>query len=64
MLYYKIPEEYDNKYIGSHMLVGSELYTHKELQKLGIFDAVKKIAVPLEISKRRIYWLFGARFEI
>ena len=70
MTYYRVKPEYDNfrliknhKYCG--ILVGNELYTQKELVKSGILycyrvqpDFFEKV----EISRKKIYWFFGARF--
>lgn len=70
MIYYRVKPEYDNKirytYNNKHqgepnsILIAHELYTAKEFQKIANcpawFDRV-------EISERRVYWSFGARFE-
>ena len=71
MKYYKVKKEYDQrtiyKYKGNYripftFLVADELYTEKELEKIGIrkdsrmFDAV-------EVSRKKIYWFFGCRFQ-
>lgn len=53
------------------ILVGNELYTEKELARLtqrAVFrgNGCKDNKAPFEavnISKRRVYWFFGARFE-
>ena len=69
MLYYKVKPQYDNKtrYIRNNkrqiipngILIGGELYTPKEYEKLmncsEWFDKV-------EIPKNKIYFFFGARF--
>lgn len=64
MRYYKVLAKYDNckvvnngKYTG--FLVGNELYTEKERQKLNVPDNVFEI---IEVSKNKTYWFFGARF--
>ena len=72
MLYYRVKPEFDNRtkygYVGSTyklkelgILVGNELYTPAERQKIAnssrYFDVVR-------ISQRKTYWFFGARFEI
>lgn len=66
MLYYRVREQYDNfpknpKVRDGNILVGGELYTKKELNKLpyiyeGAFERV-------EIDKKNTYFFFGARFE-
>lgn len=70
MLYYKVKPNYDNapkfKLTNDHrakpdgILVGNELYTPAERAKIAngswFFDEV-------EISRKKIYWFFGARFE-
>lgn len=40
--------------------VGRELYTEKEISRFVGWEAIVE---PVEISKRNIYWAFGARFE-
>lgn len=65
MTYYRVRKEYDNfpqnpKVCDGNILVGGELYTEKEFNKLpfvyaGAFEKV-------EIPKNQTYWLFGARF--
>lgn len=69
MLYYRVREEYDNMTVLTDIngrrfttfhIIGGELLTERERERYGVpvymCDAV-------EISKRRIYWCFGARFE-
>ena len=71
MIYYRVKPEYDNKtrYIWNNkhqsvpnsILIAHELYTAKEFQKIANCSAwFEKV----EISKRRTYFSFGARFEI
>lgn len=71
MLYYRVKADCDNyprfAYIGksnkvkrSGSLVGHELYTPAEREKIANSD---KFFEKVEISKRKIYWLFGARLE-
>lgn len=65
MTYYRVREQYDNfpknpKVKDGNILVGGELYTEKEFNKLpfvyaGAFERV-------EIDKKDTYFLFGARF--
>ena len=65
MIYYRVREQYDNfpknpKVKDGNILVGGELYTEKEFEKLpfvyaGAFERVK-------IDKKNTYMFFGARF--
>ena len=65
MTYYRVREQYDNfpkdpKVRDGNILVGGELYTEKEFNKLpyvyaGAFEKV-------EIPKKATYFFFGARF--
>lgn len=73
MTYYRVKPQYDNKqrfvYVGHSnlkirpdgILVANELYTPSERERLAMkadfFDKV-------EISKKKVFWLFGARFDI
>ena len=66
MTYYRVREQYDNfpknpKVRDGNILVGGELYTEKEFNKLpyiyaGAFERV-------EIDTKHTYMFFGARFE-
>ena len=61
MKYYKVKPEADNRRrADGSIYVANELYTSAEAKKYNLnmayVDAV-------EVSKRRVYWLFGARFE-
>lgn len=70
MLYYKVKPKYDNKTrytwnnhrqgIPNGILIGNELYTPGEFKKIANcpewFETV-------EISKKSVYWFFGARFS-
>lgn len=69
MKYYKVLRKYDNveqlkkvngkiKYNGT-ILVGDELYTEKEFEKLA---NPRKMFEIVEISKFKTYFFFGARF--
>lgn len=61
MLYWKVKPECDNKRrADGSVLVANELYTTKEKEK---FHISENALVPVEISKRCIYFFFGARFE-
>lgn len=73
MTYYRVRQKYDNKqlytensphrYVG--LLIGNELYTRKEFDKLlnkcGI--VILPMFVPVEVPKSKVYFFFGARFE-
>ena len=84
MIYYKVKPEFDNVVVSKNydFLVGNELYTGKEIQKLEKLyanrrnyskvekelDGKEKVIFYsmfdlVEISKRRVFWSFGARFE-
>lgn len=76
MQYYKVKADYDNirlyrceagKYKYIRFLIGGELYTEKELEKVlkncTFLNAKNRCFDLVEISKKSIYWLFGARFE-
>ena len=71
MLYYRVTADADNRtrylYSGtsyklkeSGILIGGELYTPREREKIANSD---KFFEKVYISKRRVYFLFGARFE-
>lgn len=71
MLYYRVKPQYDNTkcfvYIGHSnlkikqegILVGNELYTPKERERLAMKDEYFE---KVNISRKKIYWFFGARF--
>ena len=42
-------------------LVLNELYTERELSRLGL-DYIKPQLQAVEVSRKKIYWSFGARF--
>lgn len=69
MKYYQVTEEPKGGeiYLHSlnywHSLVKGELYTAKELKKLNI-NPCSKFFTPVEVSRRKIYWFFGARFAV
>jgi hypothetical protein len=60
MLYYKATQ-YNNGY-GKNLVVNNELLTPKEFNKHN--DKNKALFVPVQINKNKIYWFFGARFEM
>lgn len=70
MIYYKVKPEYDNRTrytwnnkhqgVPNSILIAHELYTAKEFQKIANCpEWFEKV----EISKKRTYFFFGARFE-
>lgn len=62
MTYYRVPRTLDNvpnKKIG--ILVGNELFTYKELIKYNLLDRINELE-QVDVSKKSIYWFFGARF--
>ena len=66
MVYYKVKMKHDNKHKNAkkhddNIYIGNELYTEKEVikQKLNLGYLTK-----IEVSKKMIYWLFGARFKV
>ena len=70
MKYFKVPASLDGRavikkglYCGKiqRFLIKNELYTAKELQKYGITETG---LIPVDIPKSRIFWNFGARFEM
>lgn len=60
MQYFKVKEEYD-QYSKTKLpiLVKDELLTKKEMEK---YNVPEKAVDPIEVSQKRIYWCFGARF--
>ena len=71
MMYYRVKGDCDNYpkfvYVGksnkvkqSGLLVGEELYTPAERAKIANAD---KFFEKVEVSQRKTYWFFGARFE-
>lgn len=69
MKYYQVTEEPKSGqiYIPSlqqyHIIVKDELYTEKELNRLNL-NPGSKFFTPVEVSRRKIYWFFGARFAV
>lgn len=65
MKYYKVKREYDNKYFlikkKYWFLIGDELYTVKEREKLPIGDEAFEI---INLNKNNTRNTFGARFQI
>jgi hypothetical protein len=62
MIYYKVPEKMDQKRTANGTIfVKNELLTKKQLDKMGGNpEQFEKV----EISQRKIYWFFGARFAM
>jgi len=71
MLYYRVKPEYDNVRLLNRttrafdwVLAGNELYTEKEWKRLVLRYRVSGVVCePVQISKRKIHFFFGARFE-
>lgn len=69
MLYYRVKPEFDNvrRDKDFNIFIGNELYTPKELEKVRAtynnrrfnFDSIFE---KVEISRKKIYFFFGARF--
>lgn len=70
MLYYRVKAEHDGypryryeksgQIVVDGNLVGEELYTPAERKKIANND---RFFEKVHISRRKIYWFFGARFE-
>lgn len=65
MKYYKVPQHLDGAQVyngrGAYTsLVGGELLTAKECSRIGLNRAVCK---PVDVSRKKIYFFFGVRFE-
>lgn len=61
MKYYKVKPEADNKRRSDGSIyVANELYTEKETEKLNLNKAFLEV---VEVSKKSVYWFFGARFS-
>ena len=73
MKYYKVRSEFDNKRVArnGYYLVGNELYTPAELRRLETNYNVyyrnpmnfMRMFEEVEVSKRTVYFFFGARFS-
>ena len=68
MKYYRIKPEYDNarllKRTFDGILIGNELYTVKEWERLVLKYRVSEAVCDIvNISPKETYWFFGARFE-
>lgn len=61
MLYYKVKSEYDQRQRrDGSILIENELYTPREKEYFAISD---QAVDPVQVSKRSVYFSFGARFE-
>lgn len=66
MQYLKVNPSADNLRVSnnkSHFLIANELYTLKEALRLGIKADDYRLFTPVQISSRKTYFLFGARFQ-
>lgn len=69
MKYIMIRPEYDNTHMfRNEIFIGGELYTPKEWEKIRAKypargRSLDRISVPVEVSRKKIYWSFGARFS-
>lgn len=72
MKYYRVRPEFDNWAVGrNYYLVGNELLTETELRKLRarynnyyrVPLNFERIFEEVEVSKRTVYFFFGARFS-
>lgn len=66
MVYYRVKEQFDQAYKNSkvhddNVYIGKELYTEKEVEREKLN---KNYMEKIEVSKRKVYWNFGARFLI
>jgi hypothetical protein len=64
MTYYKVKPEHDNK--RKHRMdpscdiyIANELYTEREIGK---YDLNKEYMDEVNVSRKKTYWFFGARF--
>jgi hypothetical protein len=66
MKYYRVKPEadqrkqYNNRGEYAGFYIGNELYTEREAARQHLNPAFME---PVEISKKKIFWSFGARFE-
>ena len=71
MKYYRVLPQYDNrtlyklnnykKAVPAGIMIANELYTLKEYARFAMNPACFEL---VEISQKKIYWFFGARFEM
>ena len=67
MKYYRIKQEYDNarllKRTFDGILIGNELYTDKEWERLVLKYRVSEAVCDIvNVKSKETYWFFGARF--
>ena len=62
MNYYKVPKQMDNRRTANGTIfISGELLTKKQAEKMGAnLDELQ----PVELSQRKTYWFFGARFAM
>lgn len=69
MKYYRVPkiiegcQVYSRKTQKYISFAGGELFTLRELERMGITWVAKKLEA-VEVSRKKIYWSFGARFAL
>ena len=70
MLYIMITPEGDNvrKNARGDIFIGGELYTVREWERIRAEyhrdpEQLRGITRPVDVSKKRVYWFFGARFS-
>lgn len=60
MTYYKVKPEFDQKKRrDGSILIANELYTPREKERFNISD---KAVDPVQVSRKAVYFFFGARF--
>lgn len=60
MLYYKVKPEFDQKKRrDGSILIANELYTPREKER---FNISNKAVDPVQVSRKAVYFCFGARF--
>lgn len=78
MKYYRVKKEYDNvamrrisfgnRVVVNNCYIGGELFTVKEMEKHQknhlLPVALEKFTELVEIPQNKVFWSFGARFEI
>lgn len=65
MTYYRVKSQYDQKRHPKGFLIANEPYTQRELVKIGMAGMIPIITYfdKTNISKRKVFWIFGARFQ-
>lgn len=61
MIFYKITKELDQHKVKGLFLIGGELLTKKEAEKLNCLDILKEKAEEINISKFKTHYFFGTR---